>query len=56
MTENPHAIPAEEFLSRAQVPLSDQVEVQAEPRHPAPDGTGGAILYGDGMSGDADGD
>jgi hypothetical protein len=55
MTESPYAIPVEEFVARTRVPVTDQVEVQSEPEHPA-DWSPGALPYGDGMSGDADGD
>jgi len=56
MTEQRYSIPVEELVDGARVPVSEQVEVQAEPRQPAPDWTSGVAPYGDGMSGDADGD
>ena len=56
MTENPYAIPVEDLVARTQVPVIDQVEVQSEPRQPGSDWSAGVNPYGDGMSGDADGD
>ena len=56
MTENPYAIPVEEFVARTRVPVPDQVEVQAEPHQPGSDWSAGVNPYGDGMAGDADGD
>jgi len=56
MTENPYAIPMDEFVARTRVAVSDQVEVQAEPQQPPGDWSTGVNPYGDGMSGDADGD
>ncbi len=55
MTESPYAIPVDELVPRARVPVTEQVEVQAEPRHPAVD-PAGVLPHGDGMSGDAEGD
>ena len=55
MTEQRYSIPLEELVAGARVPVEAQVEVQAEPRQPAPDWTTGVHPYGDGMSGDADG-
>lgn len=56
MTEKRYSIPADELESSARVPVGDQVEVQAEPRQPGSDWSAGVTPYGDGMSGDADGD
>jgi hypothetical protein len=56
MTENPYAIPAEELVNSARVPAAEQVEAQAEPQQPPGDWSSGPLPYGDGMSGDADGD
>jgi hypothetical protein len=55
MTENRFRVPLEEFLSTAQVPVADQVEVQPEPQHPPADWSTTADAYADGVSGDADG-
>jgi hypothetical protein len=56
MTENPYAIPAEELVNSARVPAAEQVEAQAEPQQPPSDWSTGRFPYGDGTSGDADGD
>lgn len=57
MTENPYAIPVDDLVARARVPVTEQIEVQAESRQPAADRSAGVLLpHGDGMSGDADGD
>ena len=56
MTEQRYSIPVDELVAGAQVPLEAQVEVQAEPRGPATDWSSGVNPYGDGMTGDADGD
>lgn len=55
MTEQRYSIPVEELVSSARVPVGEQVEVQAEPS-PAVDRSAGMNPYGDGMSGDVDGD
>lgn len=55
MAENRYAVPLDEFLAGAQVARGDQVEVQAEPVVPTP-AHGAPLPYGDGMSGDVDGD
>ena len=54
MTENPYAIPVDELVRSARVPVADQVEVQADPQLPPGDCASGPPPYGDG--GDADGD
>ena len=56
MTEQRYSIPLEELVAGARVPAEAQVEVQAEPRQPATDWSAGPTPYGDGMSGDVDGD
>jgi hypothetical protein len=56
MTENPYAIPADELVRSARVPVTDQVEVQPEPGQSPGDWSPGPLPYGDGASGDADGD
>jgi hypothetical protein len=56
MTEQRYSIPLDELVAGARVPVEAQVEVQAEPRQPAPDWSPAVHPYGDGMSGDADGD
>jgi len=55
MSESPYAIPEEELVRTARVPLTEQVQMQAEPR---PDATiwQGPNPFGDGASGDVDGD
>jgi hypothetical protein len=50
-----YSIPVDELVGRARVPVADQVEVQAEPQHPAPDWSTGLVPCADGMSCDADG-
>jgi hypothetical protein len=55
MTENPYAIPLEDLVDSARVPLPAQVEEQAEQRFPVGDPSGHP-LWADGMSGDADGE
>ena len=54
MRENPYAIPVEELVARARVPVVDQVELQPEPQQPAADWSTSVAPYGDG--GDADGE
>ncbi|NEK86741.1 hypothetical protein GCU60_13400 [Blastococcus saxobsidens] len=56
MSENPYALPVEEFLDRSRVPVADQVETQTGSA--APEGGWGSGLdpYLDGGGGDADGD
>jgi hypothetical protein len=56
MAEQRYAIPVDELVSSAQVPVGEQVETQAYPGHPPADWSTGGHPYGDGMSGDADGD
>ena len=55
MTESPYAIPVEDLVDSARVPLAAQLEEQPEVR-PVPDPWAGSIPYGDGMAGDADGE
>ncbi|WP_170977846.1 hypothetical protein [Blastococcus sp. CCUG 61487] len=56
MTENRFAIPLEDLVAGAQVAREDQVEVQQDAVVPPPDEVLGGPFYGDGMSGDVDGD
>ena len=56
MTEQRYSIPLEELVSSARVPVAEQVEVQDAPRQPPADWSAGLHPYGDGASGDADGD
>jgi hypothetical protein len=55
MSESPYAIPEDDLVRTARVPVAEQVEVQAEPR---PDATvwQGPNPFGDGATGDADGE
>jgi hypothetical protein len=56
MTDQRYSIPVDELVSSARVDVTDQVELQAEPRQPPAGWSPGVLPYGDGMSGDADGD
>jgi hypothetical protein len=56
MTEQRYSIPVDELEASARVPVAEQVETQAEPQRPPADWSAGVNPYGDGMSGDADGD
>ena len=56
MTEKRYSIPVDELESSARVPVTDQVEMQSQPRQHGVDWSTGVAPYGDGMSGDADGD
>ncbi|HYF45400.1 MAG TPA: hypothetical protein VD926_04270 [Acidimicrobiales bacterium] len=56
MSENPYAIAVEELVASAQVAPEAQIEVQTEHRAVVPDWANPLNPYGDGMSGDADGD
>jgi hypothetical protein len=56
MTQSPYAIPAEELVSRARVPVTDQVEIQADAQQPPGDWSAGVLACGEGGSGDPDGD
>ena len=55
MSESPYAIPDDELVQPARVPVAEQVEIRSEPR---PDATvwTGPNPVGDGASGDADGE
>jgi hypothetical protein len=56
MSDSRYAIPLDELVSSARVEAGDQVEEQPQVV-PAPvDWSTGVHPYGDGMSGDADGD
>jgi hypothetical protein len=55
MADPRFTIPLEELVAGVQVDRAEQVELQADVVHPPsarPDG----LFYGDGMSGDVDGD
>jgi hypothetical protein len=56
MAENPYAIPVEEFVARARVPVVDQAELRPELQQPPADWSTGVASYGDGDGGDADGE
>jgi len=56
MSHPRYAIPVDELVARARVPVADQVEIQPEPPQPPPDWSTGLVADADGMSGDADGD
>ncbi len=56
MTEQRYSIPVDDLVASARVPVTEQVEEQADSHRPATDGSAGVHPYGDGMSGDADGD
>jgi hypothetical protein len=55
MTENPYAIPVEELVDRARVPVTEQLVEQPE-RRLVGDSSAGPMPFGDGMAGDADGE
>ena len=55
MTESPYAIPVEDLVDSVRVPLTAQVEEQPERRFFGGEPDGG-LLWGDGMTGDADGE
>jgi hypothetical protein len=57
MTPNRYAVPLEQ-LDAQHVESADQVTAQAEPSHPDSAGWSGSLVhpFGDGMSGDVDGD
>ncbi len=55
MAENPYAIPVEDLVDSARVPLAEQVVEQPERRYYGDSGDG-APLFGDGVPGDADGE
>ena len=54
MTENPYAIPVEDLVGSARVPVAEQVVEQPE-RRPVSD-SAGPLPSGDDMTGDADGE
>lgn len=56
MTEQRYSIPVDDLVASARVPVAEQVEVQAEAQQPPAAGSTDVHPYGDGMSGDADGD
>lgn len=55
MTDPRYAIPLDELVAGVEVTREAQVELQAEPVVPPP-APGEVLPYGDGMTGDADGD
>ena len=55
MTESPYAIPVEDLEDSARVPLAAQLQEQPERRLQAAD-TSGDLFWGDGVTGDADGE
>jgi hypothetical protein len=56
MTEQRYSIPVEDLVASARVPVAEQVEVQSEPGPPPQNWSTDVHPYGDGMSGDVDGD
>lgn len=57
MTENPYAIPVEDLVASARVPVAEQVvEVEQPDRRLVSDSSAGPLPYADGMAGDADGE
>jgi hypothetical protein len=55
MTENPYAIPEEDLVDSARVPVAEQVVEVPERRFYGSD-SGGDPLFGDGVLCDADGE
>ena len=55
MTENPYAIPVENLLDSARVPVAEQLVVLPERRFFGGEASDLPLLWSDGMSGDADG-
>ena len=55
MTDSPYAIPVEDLVDSARVPLTAQIEEQPERRFFGGDPDSG-LLVGDGMAADADGE
>jgi hypothetical protein len=55
MTENPYAIPVEDLVDSARVPLAELVVEQPERRFYGGDSSGQPLLPGDGLC-DADGE
>lgn len=56
MTDNRFAVPLEELVSASRVDREQQVEVQADVVVPPPVSELGGQFYGDGTTGDVDGD
>jgi hypothetical protein len=56
MTESPYAIPVEDLVNSARVPVTAQVEEQPERRFLGGDASGDAVPWGDGTSAEADGE
>ena len=48
MSESPYAIPEEDLIDSARVPVAEQIIEQPERRFFAPDWSSGTILAGDG--------
>jgi hypothetical protein len=55
VTENPYAIPVEDLVASARVPVAEQVVEQPD-RRLVSDSSAGPLPYADGMAGDADGE
>ena len=55
MTESPYAIPVDELIDSARVRRAAQIQEQPERRFLAGD-TSGGLVWGDGTTGDADGE
>jgi hypothetical protein len=55
MSESPYAIPEDDLVERARVPIAEQVEIASEPRPDAGVWTG-PNPFGDATIGDADSD
>jgi hypothetical protein len=55
MTENPYAIPVEDLVDSARVPVAEQLVKQPE-RRLVSDSSAGPNPYWDGIAGDADGE
>ena len=55
MTESPYAIPVEDLVDSARVPVAEQV-VGLPERRVADDRSNGLPSYADGMAGDVDGE
>jgi hypothetical protein len=55
MSESPYAIPVEDLVDSARVPLTEQIQEQPERRYFGGE-SGGPLPWPDGMAGDADGE
>ena len=56
MTESPYAIPVEDLVDSVRVPLPAQIEGHPERRFFGSEASDIPLPWGDGMSGDADGE